>query len=60
MMIKAALVLAYPDCILFEIIPAAQRLDPLFPARQEPVPYLPLVRAARWGSYHQESGAGDS
>ena len=30
---KWTLVLAYPDCILFEIIPAAQRLDPLFPVR---------------------------
>ena len=32
-MSKWTLVLAYPDCILFEIVPAAQRLDPLFPVR---------------------------
>lgn len=32
-MSKWTLVLAYRKCILFEIIPAAQRLEPLFPVR---------------------------
>ena len=32
-MSKWTLVLAYPDCVLFEIIPAAQRLEPMFPVR---------------------------
>lgn len=30
---KHTLVLAYPDCILFEVIPAAQRLEPRLPVR---------------------------
>lgn len=30
---KWTLVLAYRECILFEIIPAAQRLEPRFPVR---------------------------
>ena len=32
-MSERTLVLAYPECILFEIIPAAQRLEPVFPVR---------------------------
>ena len=32
-MSKLTLVLAYEDCILFEIIPAAQRLELMFPVR---------------------------
>ena len=32
-MSKWTLVLAYQDCILFEVSPAAQRLEPMFPVR---------------------------
>lgn len=32
-MLPWTLVLAYPDCILFEVIPAAQRLERMFPVR---------------------------
>jgi putative intracellular protease/amidase len=41
-MSKWTLVLAYPDCILFEVIPAAQGLERLFPVRVSTADGLPF------------------